>query len=218
ARRRGIRARAQSVRDAVDEREDRRRAGGGVRARSGGAAVRPGRRQRAGAASERGAARRQFHAQPGMPAVPRQVRPHSDAQGRRDQPARHRRQAEPEEGHDHAAHARGGARLADPVQLPVQAALRRAARLSVADGRVQDLRGFAPGRFSAYLRLSNFVLVACLVVALWIVFVPVWALFYNAFTEDTGFGPGAASLDNFREAYASWYILRLFRNSFIFAV
>ncbi len=89
--------------------------------------------------------------------------------------------------------------------------------MSVADGRVQDLRGFAPGRFSAYLRLSNFVLVACLVVALWIVFVPVWALFYNAFTEDTGFGPGAASLDNFREAYASWHILSLFRNSLIFA-
>ena len=49
-------------------------------------------------------------------------------------------------------------------------------------------------------------------------FVPLSALLYNAFTEDTGFGPGGLSLDNFVEAYSSWHILGLFRNSLVFAV
>ena len=48
-------------------------------------------------------------------------------------------------------------------------------------------------------------------------FVPLAALFYTAFTEDTGFGPGPASLQNFVEAYSSWHIVRLFGNSLIFA-
>jgi iron(III) transport system permease protein len=69
-----------------------------------------------------------------------------------------------------------------------------------------------------WLRLPNLLLAACVVLAVWFVFVPVSALVYNAFTEDTSFGPGAFSLDNFVEAYASWSILRLFRNSLIFAV
>src|SRR5260370_31896541 len=75
-----------------------------------------------------------------------------------------------------------------------------------------------PGRLAGYLKLSNFVLVGCVLVALWIVFVPLSALVYNAFTEDTGFGPGAFSLENFVEAYSSWHILRLFGNSLVFAV
>jgi iron(III) transport system permease protein len=66
--------------------------------------------------------------------------------------------------------------------------------------------------------LPNLMLVACVVVAVWFVAVPLSALVYNAFTEDTGFGPGAFSLDNFVEAYSSWHILRLFRNSLIFAI
>ena len=61
-------------------------------------------------------------------------------------------------------------------------------------------------------------LVGCVLVALWFVLVPVSALFYNAFTEDTGFGPGAFSLENFVEAYSSWQILALFRNSLVFAI
>jgi iron(III) transport system permease protein len=73
------------------------------------------------------------------------------------------------------------------------------------------------GRFAILLRPSTFVLVGCVAVALWFVAVPVTALFYNAFTEDTGFGPGAFSLENFAEAYSSWGILGLFRNSFVFA-
>jgi iron(III) transport system permease protein len=49
------------------------------------------------------------------------------------------------------------------------------------------------------------------------VFVPLAALFYTAFTEDTGLGPGPASLQNFVDAYSSWHVTRLFGNSVIFA-
>src|SRR5882724_5910903 len=66
--------------------------------------------------------------------------------------------------------------------------------------------------------LSRLLLVGCVVIAVWLVFVPLSALIYNAFTEDTGFGPGAFSLENFVEAYSSWHILRLFGNSLVFAV
>jgi iron(III) transport system permease protein len=75
----------------------------------------------------------------------------------------------------------------------------------------------APGRIVALLSLPNILLVASAGLAIWFVFVPLAALFYNALTEDTGFGPGAFTLDNFVEAYASWHILRLLANSIIFA-
>src|SRR3954466_2282634 len=91
--------------------------------------------------------------------------------------------------------------------------------LSVANGvdGLPEESGSA-SRLSGYLTLTNLVLLLCVLAALWIVAVPVSALFYNAFTEDTGFGPGAWSLDNFVEAYSSWSILRLFQNSLIFAI
>src|SRR6266545_4233088 len=73
-------------------------------------------------------------------------------------------------------------------------------------------------RLARLARLPNLLLAACVIVAVWFVFVPISALLFNAFTEDTSFGPGAFSLDNFVEAYASWSILRLFRNSLIFAL
>jgi iron(III) transport system permease protein len=76
----------------------------------------------------------------------------------------------------------------------------------------------AAERLAALISLPRLLLVACVVLAVWFVFVPLSALLYNAFTEDTGFGPGALSLDNFVEAYSSWHILRLFRNSLVFAV
>jgi iron(III) transport system permease protein len=90
--------------------------------------------------------------------------------------------------------------------------------LTLASGRLDARRGLAAGRLAGYLKLSNFVLLGCVLVALWFVVVPVSALLYNAFTEDTGFGPGAFSLQNFVEAYSSWQILALFRNSLVFAV
>jgi iron(III) transport system permease protein len=69
-----------------------------------------------------------------------------------------------------------------------------------------------------HIGLPSLLLLACIAVAAWLVFVPVAALLFNAFTEDTGFGPGALSLENFVEAYSGWHILRLLRNSLIFAV
>ena len=73
-------------------------------------------------------------------------------------------------------------------------------------------------RLAGRVSLPSVTLVACVVVAVWFVFVPLSALIYNAFTEDTGFGPGALSLDNFVEAYSSWHILRLLGNSLVFAL
>ena len=78
--------------------------------------------------------------------------------------------------------------------------------------------GAAVSRAVRLATLPNILLVACVVVAVWLVFVPLSALLYNGFTEDTGFGPGAFSLDNFIEAYSSWHILRLFWNSLVFAL
>src|ERR1700720_1197922 len=72
-------------------------------------------------------------------------------------------------------------------------------------------------RVQSHLGLANLVLIACVAIAVWLVFVPVAALIYNAFTEDTGFGPGAFSFENFAEAYSGWHIARLLRNSLIFA-
>jgi iron(III) transport system permease protein len=76
----------------------------------------------------------------------------------------------------------------------------------------------AAGLFRWHMGLPSLMLVACIVVAVWLVFVPVAALLYNAFTEDTGFGPGTFSVENFVEAYSGWHVLRLLRNSLIFAM
>jgi iron(III) transport system permease protein len=91
--------------------------------------------------------------------------------------------------------------------------------VTVANNRLARRRsGVAVSRAVRLATLPNILLVACVVVAVWLVFVPLSALLYNAFTEDTGFGPGAFSLDNFIEAYSSWHILRLFWNSLVFAL
>ena len=79
---------AQQLREPLDEHETCGQSHRRVGARSGRAVLRPGRRECQGAASERRPSRREFHAQPGMPAVPRQVRPTADAQGCAVEPAR----------------------------------------------------------------------------------------------------------------------------------
>jgi iron(III) transport system permease protein len=90
--------------------------------------------------------------------------------------------------------------------------------LSVANGRLAGPpAAMAAARIARLVSLPNLALLACVLAAVWLVFVPLSALLYNAFTEDTGFGPGPFSLDNFVEAYSSWHILRLFRNSLLFA-
>src|SRR5947208_15288673 len=71
---------------------------------------------------------------------------------------------------------------------------------------------------AVWLRPRNLALAACVLIAGWLVFVPLSALLYTAFTEDTGFGPGPASLQNFVEAYSGWHVARLYGNSVIFAL
>src|SRR5580658_8128740 len=67
-------------------------------------------------------------------------------------------------------------------------------------------------------RQPNILLIVCVAIAAWLVLVPVAALLVTAFTEDTGLGFGAFTLDNFVEAYASTRILRLFANSVVYAL
>jgi len=67
------------------------------------------------------------------------------------------------------------------------------------------------------MRPRRVALAACVLIAGWLVFVPLAALLYTGFTEDTGFGPGPWSLKNFVEAYSGWHVARLFGNSIIFA-
>jgi iron(III) transport system permease protein len=74
---------------------------------------------------------------------------------------------------------------------------------------------FSPD-FSRWRR-PNVALILCVTIGIWLVLVPVAALLLTAFTEDTGLGFGAWTLDNFVEAYASERILRLIGNSLIYA-
>jgi iron(III) transport system permease protein len=66
-------------------------------------------------------------------------------------------------------------------------------------------------------RQPNYLLIVCVAVGVWLVLVPVAALLLTAFTEDTGLGFGAFTLDNFVEAYSSARIVRLIGNSLIYA-
>jgi iron(III) transport system permease protein len=91
--------------------------------------------------------------------------------------------------------------------------------LSIANGRLDRLpRVSVVGNLGERVTRAAVTLVACVVVVAWLVLVPLSALLYNAFTEDTGFGPGGVSLENFVEAYSSWHILGLLWNSLVFAV
>jgi iron(III) transport system permease protein len=85
-----------------------------------------------------------------------------------------------------------------------------------ASGTVRKRAAIA-ARLRDLASVPTLLLVVCVVLAVWLVFVPLSALICNAFTEDTGFGLGPLSLDNFVEAYSSWHILRLFGNSLVFA-
>jgi iron(III) transport system permease protein len=74
-----------------------------------------------------------------------------------------------------------------------------------------------PGSLLGRIRLSHVLLAIAVLIAAWLVFVPLSALLITAFTEDTIYGFGAPTFDNFIEAYSSWHILRLFGNSLVFA-
>ncbi|MGH6672551.1 MAG: ABC transporter permease [Xanthobacteraceae bacterium] len=66
-------------------------------------------------------------------------------------------------------------------------------------------------------RRLNFLLIVCVSIGLWLVLVPIAGLLLTAFTEDTGLGFGAFTLDNFIEAYSSDRMFALIGNSLIYA-
>jgi iron(III) transport system permease protein len=94
--------------------------------------------------------------------------------------------------------------------------------LSVANDRMSGAA--PPSRLSiaiqrlSGLRFAHLLLVATVAIGIWLVFVPLAALVFTAFTEDSLFGVGAATLQNFVEAYSSWSIVDLLSNSVIFAL
>ena len=87
--------------------------------------------------------------------------------------------------------------------------------MTAADGPADFLNVTAP---ASRWRQPNILLIVCVAIGAWLVLVPVAALLLTAFTEDTGLGFGAFTLDNFVEAYASTRILRLFANSVVYAL
>lgn len=69
----------------------------------------------------------------------------------------------------------------------------------------------------AALRPADLVLVACVALVAWLVLVPLAALVYVAFTEDTAYGPGDFTWANFAEAYGDFDIVRLAANSLVYS-
>jgi iron(III) transport system permease protein len=67
------------------------------------------------------------------------------------------------------------------------------------------------------LRPATFAALVCALVVGWFVAVPLSALLYTSFAEDTPYGPGAFTFENFVNAYASRHIYVLFWNSLVFA-
>ena len=73
------------------------------------------------------------------------------------------------------------------------------------------------GGKSWWPRPSTLALLVCGAIIAWFVLVPVSALIYTAFAEDTPYGPGAFTLENFTNAYSSPHLYRVFWNSLVFA-
>jgi iron(III) transport system permease protein len=67
------------------------------------------------------------------------------------------------------------------------------------------------------MRMAKLIPILCVLVAVWLVIVPLAALLFTAFTADAILGDGTATLQNFVEAYSGWHIARLLGNSLIYA-
>ena len=85
-----------------------------------------------------------------------------------------------------------------------------------------NLAGSAPSPLGAqglpsWLSWSRLLGVAAIALTIWLLLVPLAALLLTAFAEDTVYGPGDFTLDNFKQAYSSSRILVLMWNSFVFA-
>jgi iron(III) transport system permease protein len=59
--------------------------------------------------------------------------------------------------------------------------------------------------------------IGSILLTIWLLLVPLGALLMTAFSEDTIYGPGDLTLENFKDAYSSSRILLLIWNSFVFA-
>ena len=85
----------------------------------------------------------------------------------------------------------------------------------------KDESAFVSGRAGAvsfaWLSLPRLIAIASILLTIWLLLVPLGALLMTAFSEDTIFGPGDFTLENFKEAYSSSRILLLIWNSFLFA-
>ena len=64
---------------------------------------------------------------------------------------------------------------------------------------------------------AHLVGIGFIAVTAWLVVVPLAGLLVTAFSEDTAYGPGEATLQNFVEAYGSWHLPQLFWTSVVFA-
>src|SRR5438045_7257103 len=71
-------------------------------------------------------------------------------------------------------------------------------------------------RFGSF-SIAKLIAVLGVVLVAWLVLVPLVALFYTAFAEDTIYGPGDFTFENFINAYSQWHLLKLFWNSLVFA-
>lgn len=65
---------------------------------------------------------------------------------------------------------------------------------------------------------TGILLVVCGLIAAWLVFVPVAALLYTAFAEDTPMGPGDFTLQNFVDVLTSPHLGELFTTTMVFAI
>lgn len=66
-------------------------------------------------------------------------------------------------------------------------------------------------------RRPNLLMILAIAIAVWLVLVPLAGLLITAFTEDTGLGFGAFTLDNFAQAYSGGRMGRLIGNSLVYA-
>ena len=87
--------------------------------------------------------------------------------------------------------------------------------MTIADQRVPTVARALASRLR--VRPTTLALLVCMAICAWFVLIPVSALLYTAFAEDTPYGPGSFTLENFVTAYSSRHIYLLFWNSLVFA-
>ena len=77
--------------------------------------------------------------------------------------------------------------------------------------------GSTPRELFFWLSWPRLIAIGSILLTIWLLLVPLGALLMTAFSEDTIYGPGDLTLENFKDAYSSSRILLLIWNSFVFA-